>query len=246
MEKVRKMGAGAIVLVGVPEYYPMLGFKRASEYGLVIADGSVTDAFMVYELTPGYLKGGGVFHEWAPEFDIAEKDDAEYEAFHKQFVKEYFSGELLLRRLCDCDVPLMESWVHAGHVAPWFGRPEEWLHEIRNRHGEFSFLTHFIAEFDGKPIGFCQYYDCFHAKKYEDWPFVTALGETFSLDFLIGEPEYLGRGLGNAMIAGLLDILRNAGAKSVAVHPDEKNEASRRVFLANGFVHDGEYHVLQF
>jgi predicted N-acetyltransferase YhbS len=89
------MGFGAVLITGIPDYYPKLGFKRASESGLALSGGLaehtlMTDAFMTYELIPGYLNGGGVFHCWPAEYDQAENDDAGYELFHKQFMAKFF------------------------------------------------------------------------------------------------------------------------------------------------------------
>jgi len=89
LKKALEMDFGAVLIMGWPDYYTKLGFKRASEYDLIAADGSTTDAFMAYELVPGYLDGGGTHIGWAPEFDRSEKDDVEYEAFHRQFMAEY-------------------------------------------------------------------------------------------------------------------------------------------------------------
>jgi predicted N-acetyltransferase YhbS len=52
-------GAGkapAVVILGVPDYYPRLGFKRGSEFGLTFA-GYSFDALLAYELVPGALDG---------------------------------------------------------------------------------------------------------------------------------------------------------------------------------------------
>jgi len=92
LEKAREMGFGAVLIIGVPDYYPKLGFKRASEYGLTLADGSTIDAFMAYELVPGYLRDGGVFHCLAPEYAQSDNDDAGYEIFHRCFMAEHFSS----------------------------------------------------------------------------------------------------------------------------------------------------------
>jgi len=96
MEKAREMGFGAVLIMGVPEYYPKLGFRRASEYSLTVASNStepeVDGAFMAYELTPGYLEGGGVYHWWPPEYDQVANDDAGFEEFHRRFVGEYLGG----------------------------------------------------------------------------------------------------------------------------------------------------------
>jgi len=86
------MGFGAVLIVGIPDYYPKLGFERASHYGLTFAGSSITDAFMAYELVPGYLRGGGVFqfHYLAPEYGQSDKDDAGYRRFHRRFMAEHF------------------------------------------------------------------------------------------------------------------------------------------------------------
>ncbi|MCL1791640.1 MAG: GNAT family N-acetyltransferase [Peptococcaceae bacterium] len=93
LEKARRMSFGAVQIMGVPDYYPKLGFKRAREFGLALADGSAPDAFMAYELAPGHLAGGGVHHRWAPEYDIAENDDAGYERFHHEFIRSRLPHE---------------------------------------------------------------------------------------------------------------------------------------------------------
>ena len=240
LARARELGCGVVLITGVPEYYPKLGFKRAREYKLSFADGSAPDAFMAYELVPGYLEHGGIYCGWAPEIDLVERDDTGFEVFHERFAEEYFPGELMLRPFFDGDVPLMERWLRAGHVAPWYTQPDEWLREIRGRREEFAFIAHLIAEVDGKPVGFGQYYDCFDAREMEDWYSVSAANETFSIDYLVGEPEYLARGFGKAIIEKLLTALRDRGAKRVIVQPDEANEISRRALLSAGFAyHDG-------
>jgi len=91
MEKAREMGFGAVVIEGVPAYYPRLGSKRASDYGLTYADGSAPDHLMGYELRDRYLDGGGEVRFLAPEYEAAEKDVTGFEAFNTRFMAEYFS-----------------------------------------------------------------------------------------------------------------------------------------------------------
>jgi len=154
--------------------------------------------------------------------------------------------ELTLRSFTDSDISLMEHWLYLPHIAPWYEHPDDWLNEIRNRHGEFSFLTHLIAEIDGHPIGFCQYYDCFDTKELEDWGVpIHAPKEVYSIDYLIGEPEYLRCGFGKEMIRQMLEMIRGKGAKKVIVQPDKKNEGSNKSLLANGFVWDDNFYVFE-
>jgi len=158
-------------------------------------------------------------------------------------------AELVLRPLCDNDIPLMERWLYTPHVAKWYRHPDHWLNELRERHGEFSFLIHFIAEYEDVPIGFCQYYDCYYAQQHEvwndQWRVVDKQGKIFSIDYLIGEPDYLRRGFGKEMIARMLIMLRNARAKTVIVEPERDNTASNRALEANGFIRNGAGYYLE-
>lgn len=158
------------------------------------------------------------------------------------------AAKLTLRPFEDADIALMERWLYTPHVARWYKHPDHWLNELHQRHGAFSFLTHFIAEAEGKPIGFCQYYDTFYAQEHEvwndEWDVSEKPGSIFSIDYLIGEPEFLRRGYGRQMILQMLEKLRKAGAKTVIVEPEEENAASGGALTACGFAFDGKDYYL--
>ena len=244
MEKATQLGYNAVVITGVPEYYPKLSFKRAREYGLFLTGGYAPDAFMVYELQPGVLKGGEV-RFLAPEFEKAETDDCGFDIFHRSFIKKNYNNKLIIRRLWNADVSLLEKWLYQEHVARWYNEPEAWLEEIKNRHGKFSFIRHFIAEINGKPIGFGQYYDCFFGQEYEEWHKIEKQGEIFSIDYLVGEPDALNKGYGTEIVRYLTSKAFRNGAKKVIVRPDEKNIASKRVLEANGYRFNGEDYIIE-
>lgn len=182
---------------------------------------------------------------WAPEYDRAENDDLGFAAFHRWFMSEDYPGELILRPFYDNDLLLFDQWLEASHIKPWYEHPEDWLHELNNRNGEFSFITHLIAEVEGVSIGFCQYYDVFYGQEHEDWLDVSKPGVVFSIDYLIGEPEHLHKGYGQKMIALMLDILRKMGVKTVVVRPDGDNVKSNRALEANRFVWNGTDYILE-
>lgn len=249
MNKALEMGFDAVLIVGVPDYYPKLGFARARNFGLTLPGGSVGDEFMAYELNPGVLTGGGTARFLAQSvFEQAENDDAGYAEFHEAFMRENYHGRLTLRPFFDGDIALMERWLTVSHVERWYQCPDHWLRELRERRGEFSFITHFIAEYEGVPIGFCQYYDCHFAQAHEvwneQWRISERKGEIFSLDYLIGEPKYLRRGFGKEMILRMLDKLQRCGAKVIIVHPEKENAASCRVLESCGFQYHGEDYVM--
>ena len=86
IEKAKKLGHGAILFFGRPEYYPQFGFKEAAEFGVSDAEGYNYPSFMGMELIPDYFskaKGGRFF-----ESDIYndEMNREQVKAFDEQFL----------------------------------------------------------------------------------------------------------------------------------------------------------------
>lgn len=57
LEECRKLGVGAVVVLGHAEYYPRFGFRPASQWGIQCEYEVPDDAFMLIELASGYLRG---------------------------------------------------------------------------------------------------------------------------------------------------------------------------------------------
>ncbi|MDR2505504.1 MAG: acetyltransferase [Oscillospiraceae bacterium] len=154
---------------------------------------------------------------------------------------------MVLRPFEENDAALLEKWLYAPHVAKWYRHPDHWLAEIRGRHNEFGFITHFIAVADGVPIGFCQHYDAHFAREHEIWndePEISQTeGEIYSIDYLIGDPEFLGKGYGKEIVRLLCEEAAGIGAKRIIVDPEKDNLASNRALEANGFAHNGNHYV---
>jgi len=144
---------------------------------------------------------------------------------------------LNLRVLQDTDVEKLKIWLYKDHILKWYHDTDDWLKEIKQRSREFSFLHHFIVYKGDEPIGFCQYYDCFEAK--ELWYSVESRGEVFSIDYLIGEDNYLRKGFGKQIIKLLIDEISNENENfEIIVQPETENTASNKTLLANGFIYD--------
>lgn len=155
------------------------------------------------------------------------------------------TNKLALRPLENADIPLLTSWLNKDYILRWYHDPADWLAEINGRHRDFAWIHHFIVTDGEASIGFCQYYDCFDTGDMEDWYSVTSPGCTFSIDYLIGDEAYLGKGCGKAVVALLTKTIRQTtNAKHIIVQPDTENLPSNHVLLANGFVYDeqNKYH----
>ncbi len=148
-------------------------------------------------------------------------------------------SEITFRPILDKDIPLVEKWIYQEHVLKWYHEPEEWVREMKERNGEFSFLNHFIVYDEDKPFAFCQYYDCFDAQ--EDWYTVDSIGHTYSIDYLIGDEMYLGKGYGKLIIAALMEKISNhKNAKRIVAQPEKENIPSCKSLESNGFLYDNE------
>lgn len=69
LEACRDIGAGAIVVLGHPRFYPRFGFAPAARLGLRCAYDAPEDAFMVVELERGHLDGATGIVAYHPAFD---------------------------------------------------------------------------------------------------------------------------------------------------------------------------------
>ena len=59
LDRCSRIGAGAVVVLGHPAYYPRFGFATASTMNIDCEYDVADEVFMVLELTAGHLSGAG-------------------------------------------------------------------------------------------------------------------------------------------------------------------------------------------
>ena len=129
------------------------------------------------------------------------------------------------RRMNMDDLILFKKWLFTPHVAKWYHDPLDWIDEIEKQDNEFNWIYHFIVEYEGTPIGFCQYYACKDSD--ELWEGYTALGGSYSIDYMIGEIDYLGKGFGRQIVSELIEKVKlHNDAMRIVVQPEPENKAS--------------------
>jgi len=57
LEKCKKLGCGAVVVLGHPEYYPRFGFSPSECFGISCEYDVPKGVFLIIELKPGFLDG---------------------------------------------------------------------------------------------------------------------------------------------------------------------------------------------
>lgn len=137
----------------------------------------------------------------------------------------------------DNDLELFKKWLYTAHVAAWYHEPMDWIDEIEKRNNEYIWIHHFIVEYKDMPIGFCQFYE--YKNSGETWHGDVDVEGTYSIDYMIGEVNYLGLGLGKQIIHSLINKIRLfSNAKRIIVQPEPENKASCGILLSSGFTFD--------
>ncbi|MDO4275653.1 MAG: GNAT family N-acetyltransferase [Eubacteriales bacterium] len=156
--------------------------------------------------------------------------------------KDLKEDMIQLRKMEHTDLPVFKKWLYMPHVATWYHDPLDWINEVEEQDGEFCWIHHFIVEYEGRAIGFCQYYACKDSG--ELWEGYTALGGSYSIDYMIGESDCLRRGFGKMIVADLAGrIALCPDAKRIVVQPEPENKASCGLLLSCGFVFDTEKEI---
>ena len=147
-----------------------------------------------------------------------------------------------IRHMEQTDLEILKKWLYTPHVAKWYHEPLDWINEVEKQDREFCWIHHFIVEDEGKPIGFCQYYACKDSD--ESWEGYTAMGGSYSIDYMIGESDCLRRGFGKKIVADLTDrIALHPDAERIVVQPEPENKASCGLLLSCGFMLDKEKEI---
>lgn len=142
-----------------------------------------------------------------------------------------------LRAMTDADLALVQRWMHEPHVARWYvagSTAEAELDDVRDSlHGEQP-VEMLIAEEDGHPVGWCQWYRC---SDDPDWAVdVGAAPGDAGIDYAIGDRRAVGRGIGTSIVRLLVaHVHRRLPGAAIFADPEAANMASRRVLEKNGF-----------
>jgi len=110
-------------------------------------------------------------------------------------------------RLERANLPLLARWQGQPHVARWWG-PAPDLAALEKEHGpgiDGEDPTQvFMTELEGTPVGLIQRY---RNRDHPHWDQQIQVPDAASIDYYIGEPDLIGRGLGPTIIAAFVEQL---------------------------------------
>jgi aminoglycoside 6'-N-acetyltransferase len=139
------------------------------------------------------------------------------------------------------DLPVVTAWLQEPHVGPWW-MPSEIDDIARAVRGEEA-VDPWLVVVDGRAVGYFQVYDVGYDAEYrEACATVGVEAGTAGMDYLLGDPALIGRGIGTAAIGAFVrDVVFGLGPyPAVTAGPDPENTASIRVLEKNGFVFVGD------
>lgn len=138
------------------------------------------------------------------------------------------------------DLPDLLRWRQAEHVRRWWephGEPT--IESVTERYGPridgVTPTRMWVAEVNGRSVGFVQDY---RLADYPDYVVLCPDPEAVGVDYAIGEPAWVGRGLGPRILWTWMVRSRHRfpDVPSYFAAPDHRNERSLRVLDKAGFV----------
>ena len=147
---------------------------------------------------------------------------------------------IVLRAMTRGDLPILARWLREEHVRRW------WVHDgepggeaVRSRYGPrvdgATPTRMWVVDVNGHSIGFVQDY---RIRDHPDYALLTPYPDAIGLDYAIGEPAWVGRGLGARILWTWMVHARrrHPDAPGCFAAPDHGNAASLRVLDKAGFV----------
>jgi RimJ/RimL family protein N-acetyltransferase/8-oxo-dGTP pyrophosphatase MutT (NUDIX family) len=137
------------------------------------------------------------------------------------------------------DLPRLVEWRSRDHVTPWFPDRLADVAHARQRYGAridgAAPVRMHVLEVDGRPSGYLQHYKVRDVEEYGD-----AVGddEAVAIDYLVGEPELAGGGLGPQAIWQFIRhvvLVAHPDVPRVVASPDPANTRSIRALQKTGF-----------
>jgi aminoglycoside 6'-N-acetyltransferase len=140
-------------------------------------------------------------------------------------------GFYIFRRAERTDLPMLATWLKRPHVAKWWRRPDQQLKSI-GAHIAGGDTDAFIVCLAGNAIGYLQ---CYPMKG--EWVVAQRAMPRGArhVDMLLGEPNYLGKAHGAALLRQFVEAQFKSGVPHVIAIVDTRNVTAIGCYGRAGF-----------
>lgn len=136
------------------------------------------------------------------------------------------------------DDGLISRWFHSPHVSEFWGEASKNIRDFRSAMtGVCALFNYWIGQDDTIPFCLLITTDATRDTPEHLVPFLTETGEAWTLDVLIGPPEYVGRGIATQMLESFLSHIQyqNRALRTVLIDPEANNSRAIHVYEKAGF-----------
>ena len=131
------------------------------------------------------------------------------------------------------DFPRVGGWLGNPHVRTWWPEPDaetEFGAAVDGTEPTSAFLFHV----DGEPVGVVQ---CYRHADHPGWDREVGVPAAVGIDYLVGESDRCGRGIGTAAITAFTELVlaRYPDADAVVAVPQRDNRSSCRALEKAGY-----------
>ncbi|HVT01353.1 MAG TPA: GNAT family N-acetyltransferase [Patescibacteria group bacterium] len=149
--------------------------------------------------------------------------------------------KISFRKLEIEDLSLMQKWLSEPHVHEWYDKDKDnSMEEVSKRYGPKAKDNHltdsYVVYYEKIPVGYIQTY-----RVNDYWSdfgkYVGYDDHTASVDLFIGDPTFMGKGLGSAMLRKFLKeiVFSNPDITACIIGPEPANKRSIRAYEKAGF-----------
>jgi aminoglycoside 6'-N-acetyltransferase len=149
----------------------------------------------------------------------------------------YKTTEITVRKLEQADEDLLVAWLSNSVLLEYYegrDRPHD-LDMVREDFYKNDEETRCIVEYEGKPIGYIQFYPLDEDSRVA-YGYVKRDEKIFGTDQFIGEIEYWNKGIGKKLVKSMVEyLINNKKADKVVMDPQTWNERAIACYEKCGF-----------
>lgn len=139
-------------------------------------------------------------------------------------------------KACESVLPTLKEWFQKPYIQEYWGTDDNTWNNLFNNivYGEKDLFDYWIASYKKEPYALLVTTDAKEGAPEHLLPYVEQIGNTLTLDVMIGNEKFLGKGLAAKTITSFFDYL-GTDVSAVLIDPEINNKKAIHVYQKAGF-----------